>query len=68
METVKKIRRAVITIVGFVIVLLGVVLLILPGPGIIVILLGLGILSLEFDWARKVVIKVRSLIERKPKE
>ena len=68
METVRKIRRAVVTFFGFVVVVLGVVLLILPGPGIIVILIGLGILSLEFDWARKIVIKIRSLIERKPKE
>ena len=39
--------------VGFVVLLAGVVMLVTPGPGIPVIILGLGMLALEFAWAER---------------
>jgi uncharacterized protein (TIGR02611 family) len=38
--------------VGGVVVLAGVFMMVLPGPGLLTIVLGLGILSLEFEIAR----------------
>jgi uncharacterized protein (TIGR02611 family) len=45
-------KRVAIAIAGAVVILAGVAMLVLPGPGIVAILLGLGILSLEFELPR----------------
>lgn len=50
--TYKLARRIVITLLGVTVLLLGLALIVLPGPAFIVIPLGLAILSLEFAWAR----------------
>lgn len=58
----------VVTIVGFVVLLVGVVLLPLPGPGMLVIGLGFTILATEFVWAwrakRYVLAKARDARRR----
>ncbi len=46
-------RRIVVGVVGTTVVLLGVAMLVLPGPALIVIPAGLAILALEFAWARR---------------
>jgi uncharacterized protein (TIGR02611 family) len=46
-------RRVVVTVVGAAVLGFGIVLLALPGPGVLVIALGFFILSWEYDWARK---------------
>jgi uncharacterized protein (TIGR02611 family) len=48
-------RRLAVAIVGFTVTLLGVVMLVTPGPGWLAILLGLGVLSVEFVWARRLL-------------
>jgi len=52
--------RTVIFLVGMAIVLLGIVLLPLPGPGSVVVALGLAILSVEFVWARHGLAKLKA--------
>ena len=51
--TYKLARRIVVGVVGTTVVLLGVAMLVLPGPALIVIPAGLAILALEFVWARR---------------
>ena len=51
--------KIAIGIVGTVVVLAGVVMLVAPGQGILTILLGLGILATEFEWARVWLLKAR---------
>jgi len=48
-------QRAGIVVLGVLVVLAGIVLSApgVPGPGIVTILLGLGLLALEFDWAER---------------
>ena len=46
-------RKVVIALVGSTVVLLGVAMLVLPGPALLVIPLGLAILALEFAWAHR---------------
>lgn len=48
-----RIYRWVVGVVGFLIVAGGVVLLPLPGPGWVIIFLGLAIWASEFEWARR---------------
>ncbi len=45
-------KRIVITVVGFTVLIVGIVMIVLPGPALVVIPVGLGILGLEFAWAR----------------
>jgi tellurite resistance protein TerC len=46
-------RRIVISILGFTVLAVGIAMMVLPGPAFIVIPIGLGILGLEFAWARR---------------
>jgi hypothetical protein len=45
----------VVSVVGGTVILLGLVLLVIPGPGLLTIALGLAILTSEFLWARRLV-------------
>lgn len=44
-------RRVAVTLVGFVLLLVGLALLVLPGPGLVVLAVGFGILATEYVWA-----------------
>lgn len=46
-------RKAAVLVVGVAVLLAGVALLALPGPGMLVIIVGLVILSTEFAWAER---------------
>jgi len=48
-------KRIAVTIVGFAVLIAGGVMLITPGPGVLVILLGLGILATEWAWAERML-------------
>ncbi len=45
-------KRIAVAVVGVVLVLAGLAMLVLPGPGFIVALAGLAVLATEFAWAR----------------
>lgn len=45
-------RRIVIAVIGGTVVTAGIIMLVTPGPALVVIPLGLAILALEFAWAR----------------
>lgn len=47
------IRWAVTLFIGFLLVVIGVIFMVLPGPGIPFVIAGLAILSLEFVWAQE---------------
>ncbi len=51
--TYRAARRIAIAVVGTTVVLLGVAMLVLPGPGLLTIVGGLAILGLEFAFARR---------------
>ena len=57
--TYKWARRIAIAIVGFTVLIIGIAMIVLPGPAFIVIPVGLGILGLEFAWARHWLHKVK---------
>ncbi|MBL7686160.1 MAG: PGPGW domain-containing protein [Deltaproteobacteria bacterium] len=52
-HTFKQIRRIFIALIGFTILLIGIAMMVLPGPAILVIPIGLAILATEFVWAKK---------------
>lgn len=47
------IRKIGIFILGSIVLLAGVIMLVTPGPGLLGIIAGLFILSVEFEWAKK---------------
>jgi uncharacterized protein (TIGR02611 family) len=48
-------KRIAITAAGGFLVIVGIALLVLPGPGLLVIILGLGILATEYVWAERLL-------------
>jgi tellurite resistance protein TerC len=52
-------RRIVVAVIGVTVLLIGIALIVLPGPAVVVIPAGLAILSLEFAWARHWLAKFR---------
>ncbi|MBI4843304.1 MAG: PGPGW domain-containing protein [Nitrospirae bacterium] len=58
-STVKQARRLILTVIGVTIILLGVIMLVTPGPGIPAIAVGLALLGTEFVWARKLLKKFK---------
>jgi uncharacterized protein (TIGR02611 family) len=52
-------RRGGVFLVGMTLLVAGAAMLVLPGPGIAVILLGLVVLSAEFKWAQRALTWVR---------
>jgi uncharacterized protein (TIGR02611 family) len=47
--------RVAFAVAGFLVILGGILLLVLPGPGLLVIAIGLGMLALEFVWAERLL-------------
>lgn len=54
-------RRVVVFVIGSTVLLVGVILLVTPGPAFLVIPLGLGILAIEFAWARHWLHRLRDV-------
>ncbi len=59
-----NVKRWLIIGFGFIVLILGVIMIFLPGPGVLFILLGLGILARELRWARTFLIRIRNYIRR----
>ena len=60
-ENIKVVKRVIVSVVGATVLLIGVALLVLPGPAFIVIPIGLAILATEYAWARRWLRKVRRM-------
>ena len=54
-SALRHFRRMVIAVVGVTVLLIGVAMIVLPGPAFVVIPTGLGILAIEFAWARRLL-------------
>lgn len=52
-------RKVAISTLGSVVLALGVAMLVLPGPGLLVVIAGLGILSTEYHWPRRLRQRLR---------
>ena len=58
--TYRTARRIVIAVIGSTVVLLGIAMLVLPGPGLLTIVGGLAILGLEFAFAKRWLERIKS--------
>jgi len=48
-------KRIAVTVAGGVVILVGIAMLVLPGPGLLVIIAGLAILATEYVWAERLL-------------
>lgn len=64
-ELYKRVRRLVIAVLGFTILLIGVAMIVTPGPSLLVIVLGLAILATEFIWAQRLLNQIRGQLQDK---
>lgn len=62
--TLWQAKILVVIVVGFTVLLIGVVMLVLPGPAVVVVPLGLAILATEFVWARRLLNHLRQTAGR----
>lgn len=60
LKTIRQARRLIVFVVGLTLLLCGVVMLVTPGPGLLLILAGLGLLAVEFVWARRLLRKIKA--------
>lgn len=58
--TYRTARRIVIAVIGATVVLLGIAMLILPGPGLLTIIGGLALLGLEFAFAKRWLERIKT--------
>ena len=59
-----RLYRLVFAIAGFTILAAGLAMLVLPGPGLVVIVIGLTLLALEFAWAERMLERTVDRMER----
>ena len=60
--TYKTARRVVIAVLGSTIIAIGIVMIVAPGPALIVIPIGLAVLGIEFAFARRWLKSLRETI------
>jgi uncharacterized protein (TIGR02611 family) len=58
-STVEQVRRIFRMVFGFTLLLAGIVMIVTPGPGWLVILFGLGLLAAEFVWAQRLMDRIK---------
>lgn len=63
-KSISLARKTGVLLLGVPVIILGIALLVLPGPGLVVIIFGLVILSLEFEFARKYRDRARAEVKK----
>jgi len=58
-------RKLIIAVIGGTVLLIGIALIVLPGPAFIVIPIGLAILATEFAWALHALKRARKFVARR---
>ncbi|QBR92855.1 PGPGW domain-containing protein [Nocardioides euryhalodurans] len=58
------VTKLVLSVAGVGVFVVGIAMLVLPGPGLVVMAAGLGLLAAEWEWARRVVRTVSDGVRR----
>lgn len=58
-NTANRVQRIAKILLGFVVVLAGLVMIVTPGPGGLTILVGLTLLASEFQWAKRLLDRLK---------
>ena len=65
LDRVPVIRRLVYSVIGITVLLIGIAMIVMPGPAFIVIPIGLAILASEYAWARRIIRRGRVFVGRR---
>ncbi len=57
-------KKSAVTILGVALLAVGLAMMVLPGPGILVIVAGLAVLATEYVWARSLLDKAKTQAEK----
>lgn len=60
----RRLHKIIITVLGSAIVVIGLILVPLPGPGWLIVFIGLTLLGTEYHWARRLLGWLRSILAR----
>ncbi|WP_258725925.1 PGPGW domain-containing protein [Cellulomonas sp. NS3] len=60
----RPVRVPLVVVTGTVLLLAGAAMLVLPGPGLLVMFAGVAVLAAEFPWAGRLVVRIRLLATR----
>ncbi len=60
LKSVRQVKRLIIAVIGFTILLIGIAMIVLLGPAVVLIPIGLAILATEFVWARSLLKGVKT--------
>lgn len=63
-QTFTQAKRLVMIVVGFTVLAVGLVMVVTPGPAVLVIPIGLAILATEFVWARRLLDRMKKQVNR----
>ena len=63
-KSLQQAKRMLKIVFGFTLLAAGIVMIVTPGPGWLVILFALGILAAEFVWARRLLNRLKEQGER----
>ena len=64
LKSLKQVKRLIVAVIGFTILGIGIAMIVLPGPAILVIPLGLSILATEFVWAKRFLEKMKDRLKK----
>lgn len=64
LKNIRQVKKMIIGVLGFTILSIGLAMIVLPGPAIIVVPAGLGVLATEFVWARRLLKKVKQKLNK----
>ena len=64
LKTLQQAKKLIVIVVGSTILLMGIAMIVLPGPAVLVIPVGLGVLATELVWARRLLNKLKSTLQR----
>jgi uncharacterized protein (TIGR02611 family) len=65
LKIVKQGERLIVAVIGIAVLAIGIAMIVLPGPAMLVIPLGLSVLATEFVWARKFLKKVKARLKKR---
>jgi len=64
LKTLQQAKRLIVIVVGSTVLLMGIAMIVLPGPAFLVIPVGLGVLATEFVRARRLLNKLKSTFQK----
>ncbi|MET0152335.1 MAG: PGPGW domain-containing protein [Candidatus Binatia bacterium] len=59
-SALRHLRRLAVAVIGLTVLAIGIAMIVLPGPAMVVIPVGLGVLAVEFAWARRMLERLKN--------